>query len=77
MKIDAYIKYTDTLSADIEDVVYVDMDYVSDREDIISYVEEELRRKYGYSQHYGDRFEITNLDDLVEEVENSEYCDEE
>lgn len=76
MKIDANVKFID-LSSDNEETVFVDMDYVSNRDEIISYVEEELYHNYGISKYYGRDFEITNLDDLEEQVEGQEYSDEE
>lgn len=68
MTIDAELKIYDELGNVSDGIVTVNVSYVGEEEDLISWVEEEVRRKYGKSLFYGRDFSIGNWDDLTDEM---------
>ena len=71
MKIDAKLKVYEDNGDFSEDTVTVDVSYVGDEEEMISWVEEEVYRKYGKSLFYGRDFSISNFDEILEEMEQA------
>lgn len=71
MKVDAKLKIYDENGDFSEDTVTVDVSYVGDEEEMISWVEEEVYRKYGKSLFYGRDFSIKNFDEILEEMEQA------
>jgi hypothetical protein len=71
MKIDAKLTIYEDNGDFSEDTVTVDVSYVGDEEEMISWVEEEVYRKYGKSLFYGRDFSISNFDEILEEMEQA------
>ena len=69
MKVDAKLKIYDDNGDFSEGIVPVNISYVGDEEEMISWVEEEVCRKYGKSLLYGRDFSIANFDEILEEME--------
>lgn len=69
MKVDAKLKIYEDNGDFSEDTVPVNISYVGDEEEMISWVEEEVYRKYGKSLLYGRDFSIANFDEILEEME--------
>lgn len=73
MKIDAYVKITLANSIDIpqnglECTVPIDEDYISDFDDVIQAVDDELFEKFNEPLHYMVNYEITNAMDICSDL---------
>lgn len=74
MKVDAKIKFNHAPDNIFELkngeylLIPVDLDYISDYDDIIQAVEEEIYNRYGVTMWHEVDFTIENSDDILEEL---------
>ena len=78
MKIDANVSFSENIAEYLERTsvkIPVDMDYVSaDSAEVTEWVRNELEEMFGCSFNDED-FEITNMDEILEEIEYDEFLD--
>lgn len=78
MKIDAKISFNDNIADELDRNwvrVPVDIDYVEDNEDSVhTWVVNELEDMFG-RPFMNEDFEITNMDELIEEIKFNEFED--